>query len=81
MSHQGKAAAVPGLLQSEDLELISRPLGVTAATRTAWRDAFLAGGTATPIPKPGVGEVNRPGSPETICFEARIMACALAWAW
>ena len=31
------------LLRGEDLETVSRELGVTAATLTGWRDAFLAG--------------------------------------
>ena len=33
-------------LRGEDLELLSRELGVTAATLSAWRDDFLAGGQA-----------------------------------
>jgi len=37
MSHQRKAAAVLRLLRGEDLELVSRSLGVTAATLTGWR--------------------------------------------
>ena len=41
-----KAAAVLRLLRGEDLELVSRELGVTAATLSAWRDDFLAGGQA-----------------------------------
>lgn len=42
-----KAEAVLRLLRGEDLDLISRELGVTAARLTAWRDGFLAGGEAT----------------------------------
>ena len=38
-----KSAAVLRLLRGEDLETVSRELGVTAATLTGWRDAFLAG--------------------------------------
>jgi hypothetical protein len=34
------------LLRGEDLETVSRSLGVTAATLTTWRDAFLAAGEA-----------------------------------
>ena len=34
------------LLRGEDLETVSRALGVTAATLTSWRDAFLAAGEA-----------------------------------
>jgi hypothetical protein len=46
MSRQGKRAAVRRLLRGEDLETVSRELGVTAATLTGWRDAFLAAGEA-----------------------------------
>jgi hypothetical protein len=45
-SSQRKTAAVLRLLRGEDLELVSRELGATAATRSDWRDAFLAGGQA-----------------------------------
>src|SRR4028119_2442031 len=41
-----KSAAVLRLLRGEDLELLSRELGVTAATLSEWRDDFLAGGQA-----------------------------------
>src|SRR5204862_785210 len=42
MSRQRKTAAVLRLLRGEDLETVSRALGVTAATLTGWLDAFLA---------------------------------------
>src|SRR5260370_29843819 len=42
MSRRRKTAAVLRLLRGEDLETVSRGLGVTAATLTGWRDAFLA---------------------------------------
>ena len=45
-SSQRKTAAVLRLLRGEDLERISRELGVTAATLSGWRDDFLAGGLA-----------------------------------
>jgi hypothetical protein len=45
-SSQRKTAAVLRLLRGEDLELVSRELGVTAATLAGWRDDFLAGGQA-----------------------------------
>jgi transposase-like protein len=32
------------LLRGEDLELVSRSLGVTAARLTKWRESFLRGG-------------------------------------
>ena len=46
MSRQRKSAAVRRLLRGEDLETVSRELGVTAATLSGWHDAFLAGGEA-----------------------------------
>ncbi len=54
MSQQRKRRAVLHLLctirrivqGSEDLELVSRALGVTAAVLSGWRDAFLAAGEA-----------------------------------
>ena len=45
-SSQRKTATVLRLLRGEDLEFVSRELGVTAATLSGWRDAFLAGGQA-----------------------------------
>jgi transposase-like protein len=41
-----KAEAVLRLLKGEDLDTVSRELGVTAATLSEWRDAFLAGAEA-----------------------------------
>ena len=46
MSRQRKSAAVLRLLRGEDLETVSRGLGVTAATLSGWREAFLAAGEA-----------------------------------
>src|SRR3954453_21461657 len=46
MSRQRKRDAVLRLLRGEDLETVSRGLGVTAATLSGWRDAFLAAGEA-----------------------------------
>ena len=40
------------LLRGEDLELVSRELGVTAAEPSGWRDRFLAGGEASPKSRP-----------------------------
>ena len=56
MSRQRKTAAVLRLLRREDLETVSRELGVTAATITGWQDAFLAGGEAALTARPGSGE-------------------------
>ena len=47
MSRPRKREAVLRLLRGEDLELVSRELGVTAAELSGWRDAFLAGGEAS----------------------------------
>ncbi len=52
MSRQRKRDAVLRLLRGEDLETVSRSLGVTAAALTAWRDAFLAGGEANLATRP-----------------------------
>src|SRR3982750_1609576 len=46
MSARRKLEAVLRLLRGEDLELVSRELGVTAAELSGWRDRFLAGGEA-----------------------------------
>ncbi len=53
MSRPRKREAV---LRGEDLELVSRSLGVTAATLTSWRDDFLAGGEAALASKPTDGK-------------------------
>jgi hypothetical protein len=45
-SARRKTETVLRLLRGEDLEQLSRELGVTAATLSAWRDDFLAGGQA-----------------------------------
>ena len=56
MSRARKRDAVLRLLRGEDLELVSRALGVTAATLSGWRDAFLAAGEAALATRPGSGE-------------------------
>src|SRR5215217_9702730 len=56
MSRQRKMAAVLRLLRGEDLETVSRALGVTAATLSGWRDALLAAGEAALATKPTHGE-------------------------
>jgi len=45
-SAQRKAQAVLRVLRGEDLEILSRELGVTAATLSQWQEAFLAAGQA-----------------------------------
>jgi len=52
MSRQRKREAVLRLLGGEDLELVSRSLGVTAATLSGWREAFLAAGEASLATRP-----------------------------
>ena len=56
MSRQRKTAAVLRLLRGEDLEIVSRQLGVTAATLTGWRDCFLAAGEAALTTRAVTGE-------------------------
>jgi len=45
-SSKRKQAAVLRLLRGEDLDTLSRELGVTAARLSQWRDEFLAAGEA-----------------------------------
>lgn len=45
-SARRKQEAVLRLLRGEDLDLLSRELGVTAARLSQWRDDFLEGGLA-----------------------------------
>jgi transposase len=56
MSRQRKTAAVLRLLRGEDLETVSRQLGVTAATLTGWHDAFLAAGEAALTTRAATGD-------------------------
>jgi transposase len=55
LSAKRKQSAVLRLLRGEDLELLSRELGVTAAELSAWRDAFLAAGEAALKTRPADG--------------------------
>ena len=52
MSRQRKRGAVLRLLRGEDLESVSRSLGVTASTLSGWRDAFLTAGEASLSTRP-----------------------------
>ena len=52
MSAGRKREAVLRLLRGEDLELVSRGLGVTAAELSGWREAFLAAGEASMRSRP-----------------------------
>lgn len=56
MSRQRKLAAVLRLLRGEDLDQVSCALGVTAATLSGWREAFLSGGEAALATKPADGK-------------------------
>ena len=56
MSRPRKREAVLRLLRGEDLEMVSRALGVTAATLSGWRDAFLVAGEAALATRAGSGE-------------------------
>jgi len=55
MSARRKQSAVLRLLRGEDLELVSRELGVTAAELSGWREAFLAAGEASLRTRPADG--------------------------
>ena len=52
LSARRKTDAVVRLLRGEDLDTLSRELGVTAATLSSWRQAFLDGGTAAMKSRP-----------------------------
>ncbi len=56
MSRRRKRDAVLRLLRGEDLEMVSRTLGVTAAALSGWRDAFLAAGEARLASRPAGNE-------------------------
>jgi transposase-like protein len=51
-SARRKTEAVVRLLRGEGLDTLSRELGVTAATLSSWRQAFLDGGTAAMKSRP-----------------------------
>ena len=55
MSAKRKQSAVLRLLRGEDLELVSRELGVPAAEVSGWREAFLAAGEASLKTRPADG--------------------------
>ncbi len=62
MSAKRTQSAVLRLLRGEDLELVSRELGVTAAELSGWREAFLAAGEAALKSRPADardGEISR----------------------
>src|SRR3954464_12781607 len=55
MSAARKRDAVLRSLRGEDLELVSRELGVTAAELSGWREQFLAAGEASLRSRPAGG--------------------------
>src|SRR5215211_2646393 len=56
MSRQRKRDAVLRVLRGEDLETLSRALGVTAAALSEWQETFLAAGEASLATRPTDGE-------------------------
>ncbi|UEX77261.1 IS3 family transposase [Spiribacter halobius] len=54
-SSRRRTEAVLRLLRGEDLDTLSRELGVTAACLSRWREGFLAGGEAGLKSRPGDG--------------------------
>ena len=75
-----KAATVLRLLRGESLELLSRELGVTAATLAGWRDDFLAGGQAALKSRPIWSSPTRRSSwrPSCSARSGRARASAVA---
>ena len=55
MSAKRKQEAVLRVLRGEDLELVSREVGTTAADLSAWRDSFLEAGAASLKSRPEDG--------------------------
>ena len=73
MSARRKQGAVLRLLRGEDLELVSRELGVTAAELSAWRDAFLAAGETALKSRPADGRDGEIGR-----FKAKVGELTMA---
>ena len=55
LSAQMKRDAVLRVLRGEDLELVSREIGTTAADLSRWRDSFLEAGAASLKTRPEDG--------------------------
>jgi transposase len=53
MSAKRKRDVVLRILRGEDLEMVSRDVGVIAARLSSWRDAFLAAGESVLKHRPG----------------------------
>ncbi len=56
LSRHRKCDAVLRLLRGEDLEILSRARGVTAATLSGWHETFLAAGEASLATRPTPGD-------------------------
>lgn len=90
MSSRKKGEAVLRLLRGEELDLVSRDLDITAATLSAWRGHFVAGGQARLTSWAADGcdtELARlntlVGDPRCAsnCLEKRSVVCGVASLW
>ena len=79
MSRQRKRDAVLRLLRGEDLEMVSRSLGVTAATLSGWRDAFLVAGEASLTSRPTDADALESGRLTARLGSARCCWSASCW--
>ena len=66
-SARRKRETVLRLLRGEDLESVSRELGITAARASQWRDQFLAAGQAS---------LKSRAPPRTTSWSAILAACS-----
>lgn len=71
-SSRQKMEAVLRVLRGEDLDSLSRELGVTAATLSEWRDDFLAAGQAGLKLKPADEPEDRTRELKTLIGELTI---------
>src|SRR3954470_19960558 len=81
MSRQRKRDTVLCLLRGEDLETLSRALGVTAATLTGWQASFLAAGEARLATRPTDGEALSRCGQAGQRMRAVIPSFDLIWDW
>ena len=71
-SARRKRETVLRLLRGEDLESVSRELGITAARASQWRDQFLAAGQASLKSRaPDAREKHSPSSREWLSTTTR----------
>jgi len=71
-SAKHKTEAVTRLLRGEELDVLSREYGVTAATLSGWRDAFLAAGQAGFKSRKASPEADEVGELKTVIGELTI---------